>query len=354
MTNSEVKTFGRMPSGENVASIRLLNSIGTEVMLLNLGARIHRIKTHDNQGNLHDIVLYCENLENYARQQAFLGASIGRFANRIGNSWFRLNGENIKLNANEGPHHLHGGPHGFDKYLWDFKSGNEAEYSYVRFELISADRDQGYPGELTTHIEYRLFEDNRLLIDIIATTNRPTVVNITNHSYFNLSGDLFSTLQDHYFCIPAKKICATDPALIPDGAFLEVNNTVLDLQQPQQIYRQLQDLPPELQHTRGYDHSYAYENNSALKLMASVLHEPSARKLMMYSTQPCMQFYSGNHLHEAKVIGPGNRPYKQYNGFCLEPQHFPDSPNHVEFPSTRLDPNQLYHQQIVYEFGLHH
>jgi aldose 1-epimerase len=344
--------FGNTHDGEAVECVKLTNSQGIEIALLNLGARIHRIRTPDQRGQLQDIVLYCENVEHYQVQRAYLGATVGRYANRIGNSEFNVDGICYRLTANEGRHQLHGGPDGFDKRIWSMQYGTDADSAYVRFQLVSPDGDQGYPGKLTADVVYRLFNDNRLSIDIRAVTSKTTVVNISNHAYFNLSGILSGDLSGHYFTIPSSRVCAVDEELIPTGEINNVQGSVLDLKYPCNVQRLLQELPSELESFQGFDHNYIFENGSGMGLRATVFHTPSGRKLSVYSTQPGLQFYTANHLAQAHAIGPDGQAYARYGGFCLEPHHFPDSPNQPGFPSTRLQPGQTYHQQIVYQFSL--
>lgn len=345
-------TYGKTLSGEKIECLKLSNTHGTEVHLLNLGASIHRIRTADQSGRISDIVLYCDSVDELLSQKVYLGATIGRYANRIHNSSFILDGKKITLLSNEGSNQLHGGPEGFDKRLWDFKLGQDEHSSYVQFKLISPDGDQGYPGQLTTTIKYRLFNNNQLKLDIQSVTTETTVVNITNHAYFNLSGNLLSDLKNHYVTIPSKAICESGPNNIPTGQICDLKNSALNLEYPVEIDRLLQYLPQELIDTEGFDHNYIFDDTAKLNQQATVFNTKSSRKLTLYSTYPGLQFYTGNHLGKSSVYGPNGIAYKQYNGFCLEPQHYPDSPNHPSFPSTRLEPEDIYHQQIIYQFGL--
>jgi aldose 1-epimerase len=352
---SGVKPFGTTFDNQLVECITLTNrsrnNRGIEVDLINLGASIHRIRAPDQQGRLDDIVLYCEDVEHYQTQKAYLGATIGRYANRIGGAAFNLNGQHISLLANEGCNQLHGGADGFDKRLWVRQNQIEPETTHVQFRLVSSAGDQGFPGRLKTTIDYQLTQDNRLIIDIRADTTEATVVNLTNHAYFNLSGSIHADLHEHYFNIPSVCVCAVDDQQIPTGTIENIRGSVLDLHYPTNIQQLLDNPPAELYRFKGFDHTYVFNNDDELKHLATVSHLPSARKVSLFSTQPGLQFYTGNNLAEAQAYGPGGA-YQAHGGFCLEAQHLPDSPNHDLFPSTRLVPGQLYHQQIIYRFGL--
>ncbi len=328
------------------------NERGIEVDLISLGASIHRIRAPDRQGKLADVVLYCPDLPGYHKQKAYLGATIGRYANRIGDAKFNLDGRQFRLSANEGENHLHGGETGFDKRIWSRQTAIETDTDQVQYRLVSESGDQGYPGRLTANITYQLTDDNRLIIDLKADTTEPTFINLTNHAYFNLSGDFHASLEGHYASILSRQICSVDKQLVPTGEIRNIAGTALDLQRPGELHRLLNANPAELKNSNGFDHCYVFDNERNLKLLATVCHRDSGRQLSVYSTHPGLQFYTGNHLADARVPGPHGKNYRDYAGFCLEAQHLPDSPHHANFPSTRLDPGQLYHQQIIYQFDL--
>lgn len=356
LIHAGVKPFGNTADGQQVECITLSNrrhnELGIEIDLINLGAAIHRIRAPDQHGYLADIALYCPDVHSYQIQRAYLGASIGRYANRIGGAAFDLDERHYSLHANEGSNQLHGGPDGFDKRLWSRQNPVHSDTSHVLFQLLSAAGDQGYPGQLQANIDYQLTLDNRLIIDIRAVTSESTIINLTNHAYFNLSGSIHANLKEHYVCIPSNQVCVVDDQMIPTGQIENISGSALDLQTPTPIQPLLDKLPRELSSSKGFDHCYVYPNDAQLRQLASVFHKTSARQLSIFSTQPGLQFYSGNHLAEAQVYGPEGLPYSAYGGFCLEAQHLPDSPNHDLFPTTRLDPGQLYQQQIIYQFGL--
>jgi len=336
--------------GHPLECVRLTNRRGIEISLLNLGASIHRIKTPDRYGKFDDITLYCGDPGGYLSQGAFLGATAGRYANRISQARFSLDGKLYRLTANEGVHQLHGGPVGFDKRIWTTEYGVIDHICYARFGLVSAAFDQGFPGELSATVEYRLSDDDRLEIDILAKTTAATHVNITNHAYFNLSGDLFSSIADHQVEIPAQLVCEIDKDCIPTGNLAKLTGSALNLQSSTELSVLLEELPPDLRDTGGFDHNYVFSDDKNLGKRATLYHRGSGRKLSVFSTHPGLQFYTGNHLADSNVFGPDGRQYENYHGLCMEAQHFPDSPNHPQFPSTRLDPNETYHQVIVYQF----
>ncbi len=352
---ASIKPFGTTVDNQQVECITLTNrshnNRGIEVDLINLGASIHRIRTPDQRGRLEDIVLYCEDVKHYQTQKAFLGATIGRYANRIGGAAFNLDGQAISLLANEGENQLHGGADGFDKRLWVRQNQIKSETSQVQFRLVSPVGDQGYPGQLETTVDYQLTQDNRLIIDFWAITSETTVVNLTNHAYFNLSGSIYANLEEHYATIPSTFVCTVDDQQVPTGKIENITGSTLDLHYPTPIQQLLDKLPAELNPYNGFDHTYVYNNDNELKHLATVSHLSSARKVSLFSKQPGLQFYTGNHLAEAQAYGPAGA-YQAHRGFCLEAQHLPDSPNHDHFPSTRLVAGELYHQQIIYRFGL--
>ena len=343
--------FGKLSDGSEVRLISLSNRHGMQVEFLNYGAAIHRIKTPDINGLLGDITLFCTNISDYQKQKAYLGATIGRFANRINNASFTLDGQNIELIANEGENQLHGGPSGFDNRIWSYSSGSNELGVWLRFTLVSGDGSQGYPGELQTQVEYVLDNNNKLRVHICAQTNKPTIVSMTNHSYFNLSGKAFSNLNSHYFQIASDQYLEIDAKGIPTGGFLSARDTALDLTQPTEISNILTPLAVELSATRGFDHTYVFANADQLKQIARVIHAESGRVLSVSSNHPSAQFYTGNYLQQCEVVGPGGARYRNHSGFCIEPQRFPDSPNHGHFPTSRLNPGDTYQHTIEYQFS---
>lgn len=343
--------FGKLPDGSEARMITLSNHRGMQVKLLNYGAAIHRIKTPDINGVLGDTTLYCTNLDDYRQQRAFLGATIGRFANRINKAAFTLDGRKIELRANEGENQLHGGPSGFNSRIWSYSYGSNEDGAWVRFTLTSEDGDQGFPGKLHTQVKYLLDNNNRLQLSITAQCSQTTIVNMTNHTYFNLSGKSTGNLNSHYFQIHSNQYLDVNSEGIPSGKILNAHNTALDLKQPREISNTLNPLAEELKPLRGYDHNYVFANTGEQTQKARIIHVDSGRVLSISSNQPGAQFYTGNHLQESNVIGPGGARYRDYSGFCIEPQRFPDSPNHAHFPDSTLRPGETYTHTISYHFG---
>lgn len=343
--------FGTLPLGLEARTITLSNNNGMQVELLSYGAAIHRIKTPDINGVLGDITLYCTTLDDYRQQKAFLGATIGRFANRISKAAFSLNGQHIQLQANEGENQLHGGPAGFDRRIWSYTFGSNQHGEWVRFTLISEDGDQGYPGELHTQVEYLLDNNNRLQLNITAQSTKATIVNMTNHTYFNLSGKPPRDLSLHYFKIYAEQYLEIDSEGIPTGEILSVNDTALDLRLPQEISNKLDPLAEVLIPSQGYDHNYVFSDTGELTPLARIIHADSGRALSISSNHPGLQFYTGNYLQKSNVIAPGGARYRNHSGFCIEPQRFPDAPNHAHFPDCSLQPEEIYSHVIEYQFS---
>ncbi len=349
LPSTEIRPFGFTDTGDPVQRITLNNREGTCVDLLNYGATLHRIRTPNASGQCEDIVLYCESPADYQRQTAYLGGTIGRYANRIANSHFSLNGKSFALNCNEPPNHLHGGQAGFHRRIWSASTYTAASLCGVKFKLHSPSLDQGYPGALDVIVDYSLSTGNRLKINFSATSDDSTIISMTNHAYFNLSGTLFTDLSDHWVQIFSDQITPTFNGL-PNGDIEIVTGTALDLSGALPVMETLNNLPGELNNTQGFDHNYVFSNSKKLCRMARVLHRPSGRVLSVYSDHPAMQFYTANFLGDCSVRGPGGRLYKQFGALCLEPQHYPDAPNSPQFPSPVIHPGETYKHCIEYHF----
>lgn len=343
--------FGKLPDGSEANIISLCNRHGMQVELLSYGAAIHRIKTPDINGTVSDTTLFCTNLHDYLHQRAFLGATIGRFANRINKASFTLDDRHIELSANEGQNQLHGGPLGFNTRIWSYTYGSNEVGAWVRFSLTSEDGDQGFPGELHTQVKYILDNNNKLQLYITAKSSKPTVINMTNHTYFNLSGKPYSNLNAHYFQIHSEQYLEVNLEGIPTGKILHTNNTVMDLRQPREISNALNPSIGILKRSQGYDHNYVFADTGELVEMARIIHTESGRVVSVSSDHPGAQFYTGNNLQGCNVIGPGRLSYRDHSGFCVEPQRFPDSPNHAHFPDSRLQPGETYTHTIEYQFS---
>jgi aldose 1-epimerase len=314
----------------------LSNSLGFEVSITNYGGAITSLKTPDRHGDFGDIVLAYETLDDYVRNPRYFGALIGRHANRIARGRFSLNGIEYQLPCNNGHNHLHGGFKGFDKRVWDVsQDGNVLQLSY-----FSKDGEEGYPGNLTASVDYCLI-DNTLQVDYRASTDHDTIVNLTNHSYFNLRGH--GTILDHELTLHADSFTPVDEELIPTGEIRPVIGTPMDFRNGKAIGSQLAFIG-------GYDHNFVLNDwDGALRLAARLYEETTGRVLEILTTEPGIQFYSGNFL-DGSLIGRNGVAYQKYTGLCLEPQHFPDAPNHPNFPSTVLRPGEEYKQTTVYRF----
>ncbi|HSL53384.1 MAG TPA: aldose epimerase family protein [Pyrinomonadaceae bacterium] len=315
----------------------LKNELGFEVSVTNYGGAITSLKTPDRHGEFGEIVLAYETLDDYARNPRYFGALIGRHANRIARGRFSLNGVEYQLPCNNGPNHLHGGFKGFDKRVWDAQQdGNALHLTY-----FSKDGEEGYPGNVTATVVYTLL-DNELRTEYRATTDRDTIVNLTNHSYFNLRG--VGTILDHELTLNADYFTPVSEDLIPTGEIKPVAATPMDFRKGKAIGSDLADV------AGGYDHNFVLNDWDGSLRLAARLYEPvSGRALEILTTEPGIQFYSGNFL-DGSLIGKNGVAYEKYTGLCLEPQHFPDAPNHPNFPSTMLRPGEEYRHQTRYRF----
>lgn len=338
----ETEEFGTMDDGSSVQLFTLTNENGMEVSITNFGGIVTSIKVPDKDGNIEDVVLGFDDFEKYKSGHPFFGAIAGRYANRIANGEFELNGETYQLATNDGENHLHGGNEGFDKKLWNAEV-NQDENS-VTLSYLSPDGEEGYPGNLDVDVTYTLTDDNELKIDYHATTDKPTVLNLTNHSYFNLSGDPSQTILDHKLTINADRYTPVDDGLIPTGELRPVEGTAFDFTEPETVGARIESIPP------GYDHNFVLNNpDSGVRKIATVEHEESGRVMEVYTDQPGVQFYTGNFLDGSLMDRNGN-PIEQYAALCLETQTFPDSPNKPDFPSPVLNPGEMYETTTIYQF----
>ena len=324
----------------------LTNSLGFEVSITNYGGAVTSLKTPDRRGVFGDIVLGFETLAEYVRNPRYFGALIGRHANRVAGGMFSLNGTNYQLPQNNGVNHLHGGFKGFDKRDWTVREGANT----LHLTYFSKDGEEGYPGNLNAFVDYTLL-DSELRIDYRATTDRETIVNLTNHSYFNLKGA--GTILDHELTLNADSFTPVSKDLIPTGEIKSVDGTPMDFRNGKAIGAEIADGYDQLGFTGGYDHNFVLNDYDGSLRPALRLYESSTGRVMeVLTTQPGMQFYSGNFL-DGTLIGRDGVTYIKYAGLCLEPQHFPDAPNHSNFPSTVLRPGEEYKQTTVYRFSVH-
>jgi aldose 1-epimerase len=336
-----VDSFGQLQDGREVHLFTLSNDNGMEVSIMNFGGIITSLKVPDQDGVSDNIVLGFDNLEDYLSGHPYFGALIGRYGNRIANGSFEIDGTEYQLARNDGNHHLHGGEIGFDKVLWNADITDEGS---LKLTYLSEDGEEGYPGNLEVTVIYTLTDDNELVIDYGAETDQATHVNLTAHSYFNLSGDLSSDILGHTLKINAGNYTPVDSELIPTGEIRNVENTPFDFRNFHEVGSRIDQVDG------GYDHNLVLDGTSGeLRLAAELVHRETGRKLSLYTTEPGIQFYSGNFL-DGSLAAPDGTPYGQYAGLCLEPQHFPNSPNESGFPSTILRPGERYESQTIYSF----
>jgi len=337
------KEWGQV-DGKKVYLFTLKNEKGDEVKITNYGGIVTSWITADKSGKKSNVVIGYDSLSRYQEKNPYFGAIIGRYANRIGNATFKIDTATYHLAANDGKNSLHGGLKGFDKVVWD-ASWNDTTNA-LTLKYVSKDGEEGYPGNLTVTVAYKLTNDNELLIDYTAETDKPTVLNLTNHSYFNLTGDVNNTILDHTLQINADKYTPVDATLIPTGELKEVKGTPFDFLQPHKIGERINDVKG------GYDHNFVLNRQGDKPELAATLADSvSGRVLEVYTSQPGMQFYTGNFL-KGNIKGKGGKIYNQYGGFCLETQHFPDSPNKPAFPTTLLKPGEKFHSQTKYKISV--
>ena len=344
------EAFGTAPDGKAVELITLTNAKGIELRAMTYGAIIVSLKTPDRAGKLGDIVLGYDSLAGYVKSSPYFGAVVGRYGNRIAKGKFTLDGKTYTLAINNGPNALHGGIKGFDKVVWTADTVRSADGVGIHFTYVSKDGDEGYPGNLTVSVTYTLTDSSEVRINYEATTDKATPLNVTQHSYFNLagSGDILS----HNMMIRADKITPVDSTLIPTGELMPVKDTPFDFTVPHPIGQRIGDAHQQIKFGLGYDHNFVLSDTShGLKAAAMVEDPSSGRILTVSTTEPGVQFYSGNFL-DGTLTGKGGVVYKHRTGFCLETQHYPDSPNHPQFPTTILKPGETYKSQTVWAFGI--
>jgi len=336
--------------GKRIDIYTLRNEAGVEVQAMTYGATILSWKTPDRDGRLADIVLGLDGPARYLKGDSpYFGAIVGRYGNRIGSARFTLDGRTYTLAANDGVNHLHGGVRGFDKVTWQASRGTDGRGPAVTFSRTSPDGEEGYPGALTVRVTYTLTAKNELIVDYEATTDKPTVLNLTQHSYFNLAGD--GDILGHELRINADRYTPVDKTLIPTGELATVEGTPFDFRKPTRIGARIGSEHPQMQFGRGYDHNWVLSRSGGGLSPAAELYDPkSGRTLQVATTEPGLQFYSGNFL-DGTLTGKG-RTYGHRSGLCLETQRFPDSPNKPSFPTTVLRPGEKYRTQTVFATGV--
>ena len=346
-------TFGTLPDGRAVAAVTLTNRQGMSARVIALGASIQSVILPDRNGKAADIAIGYDTLDGYAAKPEYFGATVGRVANRVANGRFTFNGKSYRTPVNNGPNSLHGGTKGFDKVLWEVVDVKNGPTASVTLRYVSPDGDMGYPGTLTTLAIYSLDEHNQLSIEYRATTDKPTLVNLSNHAYWNLAGaGAAGGAMGHVVTIPADRYTPTDATSIPTGELPSVAGTVFDFRAPHTVGERVRDgRDRQIVFGRGYDHNWVIGDKvtADTHLMARVAEPVSGRGFELWSNQPGLQFYSGNFF-DGTVIGKGGQIYRMGDAIVMEPQLFPDAPNQPRFPSARLDPGQTYRNLIVYKF----
>jgi aldose 1-epimerase len=346
----EKQPFGKTADGIAVDAYTLTNKNGAKVKIISYGARVVSIEVRDGEGKLGDVALGYDDIQGYEKDSSYLGSIVGRYGNRIAKGRFTLDGVTYTLATNNNGNHLHGGLRGFDKVVWTGNGSVVAGAARLKLTYLSKDREEGYPGNLSVTVIYTWTNRNELKIEYSATADKATVLNLTNHAYFNLAGAGVGDILNHEMRINALRFTPTNETSIPTGELRSVKGTPLDFTSAQRIGARIEAKYEQLISGAGYDHNFVLNKPSGkLGLAAEVFEATSGRVLRVYTTEPGVQFYSGNFLNGA--IGKQGLAYPRRSGFCLETQHFPDSPNHPKFPSTVLRPGGRYTQTTIYQFS---
>jgi aldose 1-epimerase len=353
--NCQVKvtkeSFGKTADGQNVDIYTLTNSRGAEVKITNYGGIVTSLKVPDRKGQLADVVLGFDNLDAYLKGHPYFGAIIGRYGNRIARGRFTLHGVEYKLAVNNGENHLHGGIKGFDKVVWDAKSRKLPSGAALELTYVSKDGEEGYPGNLSAKVVYTLTNANELKIEYSATTDKDTVVNLTHHSYFNLAGQGNGDILNHRLFVNAARFTPTDAGSIPTGELRSVRGTPFDFTRATAIGARINQDDEQLKLGKGYDHNFVLNGSLGTMRRAARVSEPTSGRVMeVWTTEPGLQFYTGNFL-DGTLTGKDGKVYQQRYGFCLETQHYPDSPNKPKFPTTVLRKGARYHTVTIYRFS---
>ena len=345
------ENFGKTPEGQVVEIYTLTNANGVEARITTYGAIVVSLKTPDRDGKLEDIVLGFDTLDGYLKGHPYFGAIIGRFGNRIGKAKFTLNGTEYKLAANNGENTLHGGLKGFDKVVWKAKPATHKDSTELELTYLSKDGEEGFPGNLSVKVVYTLSNNDELKIDYSATTDKDTVINMSSHSYFNLAGQGNGEILSHQVLINADRFTPVDSGLIPTGELRSVKGTPFDFTQATAIGSRVNQDEEQLKLGGGYDHNWVVNGKAgSMRLAARVVEPTTGRVMEVSTTEPGVQFYIGNFL-DGTLTGKGGKVYKRRYGFCLETQHFPDSPNKPDFPSTVLKKGERYQTTTVFKFS---
>ena len=349
--NINRKAYGKMSDGTPVDLYTLTNNGGMEVRITTYGGTVVSLLVPDRDGKPGDVVLGFDTLEEYVDHSPFFGCLVGRYGNRIAGGKFTLEGVEYSLALNDGPNHLHGGTVGFDKVVWAARTLEGAAHAGLELRYLSADGEEGYPGNLAVTVVYTLNDANELRIDYSATTDKATVLNLTNHSYFNLAGAGSGTVLDHELIINASWCTPVDDTLIPTGVLRSVEGTPLDFRESTRIGARIDQDDEQLGYGGGYDHNWVLDHEASTLDLAARVYEPTTGRVMeVHTTQPAVQCYTGNMMPET-LPGKGGKVYVRRGGMCLETQHYPDSPNQPSFPSTVLEPGDAYAETTVFRFS---
>jgi aldose 1-epimerase len=343
--------FGKTKDGQAVDLYTLANGKGMEATIANYGGTVMSLKTPDRKGKFTDVVLGFDNFDGYLGNEPYFGALIGRYGNRIAKGRFTLDGHEYHLAQNDNANSLHGGLKGFDKRVWNAKEISSKDLAALQLSYVSQDGEEGYPGKLSVTVTYSLTPSNEFKIDYAATTDKDTVLNLTNHSYFNLAGQGQGDILAHKVMIEADRFTPVDSTLIPTGELISVAGTPLDFRKATPIGSRIDQADDQLKFGKGYDHNFVLKRqNGTLTLAARVMEPSSGRVMEVLTTEPGLQFYTGNFL-DGTLHGKAGKVYGRRSAFCMETQHFPDSPNHPKFPSTELKPGQRFQSTTVYRFS---
>ena len=344
--------FGKTPAGRPVEIYTLRNAKGAEARIMTYGGVVQSLKMPDRNGRMGDVVLGCNDLQGYLDKPTYFGALIGRYGNRIGGAKFTLEGKTYTLAANNGQNSLHGGVVGFDKVVWTARPMLTTHGPALILTYVSLDGEEGFPGNLEVTAIYTLTDNNELKLEFTAKSDQPTVVNLTQHSFFNLAGQGNGDILKHLVYINADRTTPVDSGLITTGGFADVTGTPFDFRKPTAIGARINDPDTVLQYGPGYDHNWVINKPLGKFGLQARVEEPNSGRVMeVWSDEPGLQFYSGNFL-DGSLTGKDGKVYQRRTGFCMEPQHFPDSPNKPNFPSVELKPGQTYHNTIVYKFSV--
>ncbi|WP_020603590.1 aldose epimerase family protein [Spirosoma spitsbergense] len=347
----EKTTYGQLPDGQTADLFTLQNAAGMTAKITNYGGILVALTAPDKEGKFEDVTLGLDSLSSYVKNNPFFGALVGRYGNRIAKGKFTLDDKPYNLFINNMGNHLHGGKVGFDKVLWT-ATPVDGDEPALKLTYTSKDGEEGYPGNLSVTVTYTLQKDNALKIDYEATTDKPTVVNLTNHTYFNLTGDIKRDILDHVVTINADKFIPVDETLIPTGKLQPVAGTPFDFTKPTVVGARINDsTDTQIKYGGGYDHAWVLNGEAGSLKKAATVYEPTSGRVMEVSTtEPAVQFYTGNFLN-GKVVGREGFPYKKRYALCLETEHYPDSPNQPSFPTTTLRPGETYKTTTIYQFS---